>query len=543
MSAPSGFFGRIKQLASETAIYGVSSIVGRMLNFLLFPFYSHVFPPEAYGVLSIVYAAFIFFNIVYQYGMESAYLKYASDASSRTERQKVFSTVSWSLMVTSIGLGALLIALRDPTAALIGLEAEWTWLLYYVAVILLLDTLAVVPFAELRLQHRPWRFAIIRLINVGVNIALNIYLILGLGMGIEAVFLANAIASGVMVLLLIPQYVERFRLTFDRIVWRKLMRFGLPFVPGGLGYAVTDRINLFFLKRMDGDTVEALYGDEMDADRLREQAEQAARDAMEGHDTVPPEVGQQMLDAANAVYGSYVVGVFNGVLKLALLMMLLMQMFRFAWQPFFLQRADDPDAKQLFARVFTLLTAAGLLVFLGVSFYAREIVAIPLPGDYELVNPRYWLGLFIVPVALIAYLFQGWYYVFSAGAYLTENTKYFVHCTLLGAAVALGANAVLVPTLGMIGAAWATALAYATMALSLLFIVQKFYYVPYEWGRVLSMSGCAIGLYFLWELVPALQHWAIEAGLIVAFAASLVAFRIIPAGSLRRLLSEWRSTG
>ncbi|NBB85409.1 MAG: oligosaccharide flippase family protein [Bacteroidetes bacterium] len=541
MAASRSFFGRIKQLASETAIYGVSSIVGRMLNFLLFPFYSHVFPPEAYGVLSIVYAAFIFFNIVYQYGMESAYLKYATDAPDRRARQQVFSTVSWSLLVTSLGLGALLLLGRVPVASAIGLEQQWTWLLYYVALILLLDTLAIVPFAELRLQHRPWRFAIIRLLNVSVNIGLNLYLILGLGMGIEAVFLANAIASGVTVVLLLPQYAAQLRLCFDRQVWRKLLRFGLPFIPGGLGYAIADRVNLFYLKRLDGDTVQALYGDALDTERLQAQAEAAARGVAEGHDKISPEVGQQMLDAANAVYGSYVVGVFNGVLKLAILMMLLMQMFRFAWQPFFLQRASDPDARRLFARIFTLLTAAGLLVFLGVSFFARELVAIPLPGDYELINPRYWMGLFIVPVALIGYLFQGWYYVFSAGAYLTEKTRYFVHCTLAGATVALIANAVLVPTFGMLGAAWATTLAYATMALMLLLIVQRFYYVPYEWGRVGGMFGLAVGLYGAWELVPTLQHPLVEVSLLGVFAGSLLALRIIPPRSLRRLVREWRA--
>jgi len=540
MAASNSFFGRIKQLASETAIYGVSSIVGRMLNFLLFPFYSHVFPPEAYGVLSIVYAAFIFFNIVWQYGMESAYLKYATDAGRGAERRRVFSTVSWSLVISSAAMGGVLLLLQQPTALVIGLEQEWTYLLYYVALILLLDTLCIVPFAELRLQHRPWRFALIRLLNVSVNIGLNLYLILGLGMGIEAVFLANAIASGITVLLLVPEYTAQFRFTFDRTLWRKLLRFGLPFVPGGLGYAIADRVNLFYLKRLDGDTVQALYGDSIDSERLQARAEEAAQQAAEGYTVISPEVGQQMVDAAHAVYGSYVVGVFNGVLKLAILMMLLMQMFRFAWQPFFLQRANDPDARQLFARVFTLLTAAGLLVFLAVSFYAEQIVAFPLPGDYELINQRYWMGLFIVPIALIGYLFQGWYYVFSAGAYLTENTRYFVHCTLAGAAVALVANAVLVPTYGMLGAAWATALAYATMALMLLVIVQRFYYVPYEWGRILMMGALAVGLYVLWTQVPMLQHGAVELGLLGIFALSLIALRIVPLHSLRRLLLTWR---
>lgn len=480
---------RIRKLASETAIYGLSSVVGRMINFLLFPFYSHVFSPDAYSVVGVVYAAFVFLNILYQYGLESAYLKYA--AAQPAARPAVFSTATWSLLGSSVVLSLLMLAVQRSVGALIGLEAPWP-VLGYAALILVLDTLAVVPLAELRLQNRAWTFAAVRLVNIGVNVGLNLVLILGLGWGVEAVFVANIAASAATLLQLAPVYHRSLRWTFDRALWRQLLAFGLPFVPGGLGYAVTDRVNLFFLAQMDDATVARHHGAGHDAD--------------------------------------YVVGLFSGVVKLAIFLALFVQMFRFAWQPFFLQHARDDDAPALFARVFTLLTAVMLFVLLGVSFFLHELVALPLPGGRVLIAEAYWPGLVIVPVAMLGYLFQGWYYHFSAGAYIENKTRFFIHATLAGSVVALVLNVLLVPRFGLLGAAWATTAAYFVMAATLLFLVQAFYRVPYAWGRVAVMGLMAAGLFGAWQSVPALHVWWTEVLLLMAFVLGLLLFRIVPPG-------------
>ena len=528
--------GRLRQLASETAIYGLSSILARLLNFLLFPFYSHVFAPDAYGVISIVYTAFLFFNIVYQYGMESAYLRFAVEADE-DGRRRVFSTAVGSLLGTSLVLSALIVLFPAPVAALIDLEARYRWLLYYMAVILVLDTLAVVPFAELRLRNRAWRFALIRLAGVAVNIGLNVLLLVGLHLGVAGVFMANAAASATTLLLLTPEFLRLWRPMFDARLWRRLLRFGLPFLPGGLGYAITDRINLLFLKRMTPEQVRRLYGDRFDLEALAHEAERAARAVLErAGGVLTPEVQQRMAEAAQAVYGNHVVGVYNGVLKLAIFLMLVVQMFRFAWQPFFLQHARDPDAPQLFARVFSLLTAVSLLVLLSVSFFAAEIVRLPLPGGYALINPRYWTGLFIVPVALLGYVFQGWYYVFSVGAYLRHRTALFIPATLAGAAVALLFNALLVPRVGMLGAAWATTLAYAIMALVLWGLTRPHYAVPYRWRQVLALGAWSAVLFGAWHTWPALQRPLFELLLLVGWAAALPVLRVVTPAELRALL-------
>lgn len=519
----SSFISRIKKLASETAIYGISSILARMVNFALFPLYLNVLPTDEWGIVSKVFVLFAFLNIVFQYGMESAYLKYASVSEEAERKKTTFSTAFWSLLGSSLVLAlALMFLFRDAVGVALEVREQWRFLFYYAGGILLLDALLVVPFAELRLQSQPWRFAFVRLTGVLVNVGLNLYLLLAAGWGLEAIFFANLVASGTQLLLLAPTLGKELRLRFDGQLWRQLMLFGLPFVPGGLGYVVTEKVNIFFLNEVPPDRIHAMYDGVFD---LSEVARRAAAAAEAAGDPA----------AANAVYSDYLVGVFYGVLKLAVLMALVVQMFRYAWQPFFLQHAKDADAPRLFARIFTLFTAGAAFVVLGVSFFMHELVAFPLPGGRYLIPPSYWPALFVVPIALVGYVFQGWYYNFAAGAYLENQTKYFIHCTLAGSVLALVLNAVFVPQYGMVAAAWATTLAYVLMAVLLHVIIQRHYPIPYEWGSVLRALLLAGGLFALWTTLPALQVWWIEALLLLGYLVGLVALRVVPLASLRRM--------
>ncbi|TDI70921.1 MAG: polysaccharide biosynthesis protein [Bacteroidetes bacterium] len=504
------FRTRINKLAAETAVYGVSSVFGRLINFLLFPFYSNVFAPDVYGPVIVVYAAFVFLNIIYQYGMEAAYLKYAANSPDADEKTRTFSTAVWSLFLTASLFSACIYFFKAPVGGLLGLEPSHYTLLNFAAGILMLDTLTVVPYAELRLQNKPWRFATVRVAGIVVNVGLNLVFILVMDMGIEAIFLANLIASGTSFILLSPAFRQHFRFQFNRIRFRELLRFGLPFVPGGLGYALSERVNIFFLERMPSDRILELYGSDPAIAAL---ADKAATDG-------------------NSIYAEFIVGAYGGMIKLAIILALVVQMFRYAWQPFFLQHADDEDAASLFGRVFTLFTAALLVVFLAVAFLAQELVSIPLSGDRFLIAPAYWIGLNIIPVALLGYIFQGFYYHFSAGVYIQNKTKFFVLCTLAGSAVALGLNILLVPQFGMIAAAWATTSSFAVMAIFLFMLVRRVYPVPYEWGRVFSLIAGAIVLYVLWNANDSLQIWWIE--LLLLSGYTLVAVFISGAKKIRR---------
>lgn len=502
---------RIGRLASETAIYGISSVVGRLINFLLFPLYSQVFDPDVYQPVAILYAAFIFLNILYQHGMESSYLKFATDRKEGSGRSRTFGTAVLSVSLVGLALSALIWLLPDPVSRVIQLDARYGELLMLGGWILLLDALAIVPFADLRLRNQPWRFAGIRLANIAVNVGLNLWFIFGLDWGVRGVLMANVVASGVSLFLLLPTTLSRFGAP-DGSLWIQLLRFGLPFIPGGIGYAITERINLFFLEQMEPLQAMAKY-----------------RLTSETH----PDLHARALEFGNEVFTDHVVGVYGGIIKLAVLMALFVQMFRYAWQPFFLQHQDDEDAPALYGRVFRLLTLVLLTAFLGISFFAQELVALPLPGGRTLIAESYWLGLSIIPLALIGYVFQGWYYHFSAGAYIRGLSKYFLHATLAGSAVALTLNATLVPTQGMMAAALATSAAYAVMAMTLLMFIRGHYPVPYAWGRVGAAALLAMVCFMAWYFLPVLQVWYLELVLVGAFALMTARMLDISVGTLR----------
>jgi len=494
---------RIGRLASETAVYGISSVVGRLINFLLFPLYSQVFDPDVYQPIAILYAAFIFFNILYQHGMESAYLKFATDRKELSGRSRAVGTAVLSISLVGLAISALIWLLPEPISRLIQLDIRYAELLMLGGWILLLDALAIVPYADLRLRNRAWTFAGVRMANVAVNVGLNLWFILGLEWGVRGVLMANLIASLVAFVLLLPSLATRMGKP-DGSLWGKLLRFGLPFVPGGIGYAITERINLFFLDTMEPMRAVSLY--ELTPESYPELHARAA------------EFGEQ-------IFTEHVVGVFGGIIKLAVLMALFVQMFRYAWQPFFLQHQEDEDAPALFGRVFALLTLVLLTAFLGISFFADELVALPLPGSRTLIAETYWMGLSIIPIALVGYVFQGWYYHFSAGAYIRGVSKYFLHATLAGSTVALVLNATLVPTHGMWAAALATSAAYAVMAMTLLGLIRSDYPVPYAWSRIVLAVALAGSLFGAWLRIPMMQHWVIEFILIGVF--SLAGARIL----------------
>ncbi|HYE58992.1 MAG TPA: lipopolysaccharide biosynthesis protein, partial [Rhodothermales bacterium] len=441
--------------------------------------------------------AFVFLNILFTYGLESAYLKYAAGDEGRARVHDVFSTATLSLLGTSLLLGGLFLLLPEMLALASGVTGEGGdavlsgRIVAYVVAILVLDTLAVVPFAELRLEGRAWTFALTRVASILVNIGLNVWLIVGLGRGVEAVFEANVAASALTLLLLVPVYARLLRPRFDRGLWRELVAFGLPFVPGGLGYALTERASLFGLQALPS--------------------------------RVPGTTGTDQ------------VGLFNATWKLGVFMMLVVQMFRFAWQPFFLQHAKDPDAKPLFARVFTLLAAGLWTLFLIISFFAYEIATLPLPGGRTLIGPAYLGGLVVVPLALAAYLFQGWYYAFSAGLYIEKQTKYFAHATAVGSVLAVVATVALVPSFGIVGAGWANVVGYAAMAAVLYRYAQRAYSIRFDWRKAGATSGLALGLFALWSFVPTLQRWYVEAGMLVLFGIGLRVLGVVPRGLLDRL--------
>lgn len=447
---------KLKQLFSDTLIYGISSVLARFINYLLVPLHTKVYTTAQYGIVGLIYSSIAFLNIIFTFGMESAYLRYGED---RDKARDVFKTVQLTLLGTSTVLALLLWFSAPALMPLINLPPESKRVFLMMIGIIWFDTLSIVPFAELRLVRKTLLYAGVRTVHVLINIALNLWLILGLHLGIEAVFIANLVASGCVTLFLAAYTHGMWRGGWNSTLLKKAVYFGLPFVPAGAGFIINKMIDRFFLANyLDLETAAALYG----------------------AGTTPLEV----------------TGIYAACYKLGAFMLLLIQMFRYAWQPFFLQHSGDEEAPELFADTFLYFNIAAGAVFLGVALFVEKIVRIRIPFfDAYLVAPEYWSGLAIVPIILAAHWFHGWYMNFSAGIFIKEKTSLFPKVTLIGAAVTIVANLVLIPFFGMMGSAWATLGSYAVMALLLYKETTNLFDVPYSIiraGAMLLIAGFCI---------------------------------------------------
>jgi O-antigen/teichoic acid export membrane protein len=444
---------RIKELVSDTAVYGLSSVVARFLNYLLVPFYTGFFEPAAYGVISLIYAAIVFLNVIFTFGMESAYIRYATE---REQSKNVFRTIQTALFLVGTVFAMLMLLGSGWLMGLMSLDGDGASIMYILLIgILWFDTLSIVPYAELRLLRKSFTYAGYRIINVIINLTLNIYLVAYLGWGIEAVLWSNVIASGVTAIGLWIYTRAQFAGRFDTVILKQALLFGLPYVPNGLGFAVNEVIDRFFLNSMSPEHIQQIYG--------------------------------------IAYSPEDITGIYNACYKLAIFMLLSVQMFRMAWQPFFMKYSKSEDNKPLFADVFDWFNILSASIFMLVSLFVYEIVAINVPIlNGTLIDSRYWEGLHIVPVLLLAYWFQGWFVVFSAGIFIKDQTAKLPVITLVGAAITLILNIILVPFMGMMGAAIATLVCYAVISIMLLRTAKKAMNIPYRVARALIiMLVCA----------------------------------------------------
>ncbi|MFA5140044.1 MAG: oligosaccharide flippase family protein [Elusimicrobiota bacterium] len=434
----------IRVLGKETLAYGLSTVLARLLNFLLLPLHTHFLLPGDFGVQTTVYAYIAILNIVFQLGMDQAYLRHAAQKGAKVET--VFSTAFWPLLGSAVLLASAMHWLAAPLAVLGGVEAGAAPFMRYAAWILALDAVTVVPFADLRLSHRVWTYVGVRAFNIALNVCLNFYFLAGLGLGVRGVFLASLVASAATLVLLAPVIAQRLRPACDGALLPELMKFGLPLIPAGISamiVQVADRPIL--LRLMDKETV----------------------------------------------------GVYQANCRLAIPMLMLVAMFDQAWRPFFLERMDKPDSRELYARVFTYSLMTGIFAALALSFFMRDIVAFPLGGGRTLIPHEYWSGLCIVPVALAANVLRGAYINFMASVTISKRTDSLIWVTALGAAVFLAANFLFIPFWGMMGAAWAAVTAQGAMALSLYRVGQKVHPIPYEGKRVallLAAAGVSIAV-------------------------------------------------
>ena len=475
----------LKRLTSESAYYGISTVGARLLGFLLVPFYTNVLPPSEYGIVITLYSYLAFLNVAFTWGMEPAFMRYFTDADERGKKE-LFSAALWFIAVVSIACTVFIHIFTTPVATAASIPIRWEHILLYGAWTIVLDACNSIPFALLRMTNKPKVFAAIRFGSILLNIALNVYLIVYLGMGIDAVFIAGLLASGLSTLFLLPYTIRQVRFTFPATTVKKLLAYGVPAVPALLASVTVSAIDKPILNYL-----------------------------------MSPEV----------------VGVYQANYKLGIFMMLIVSMFQFAWQPFFLQMKSQPNAKEMFARVMTYFSLIAVFVFLVLSFMIDDIVHISIMGRY-IIHPDYWGGLGIVPVILLSYVFTGLYYISNAGLFIENRTKYLGIIAGAGAVVNIGANFLLIPIAGMYGAAVATLAAYVTMAGLSYIITQRIYPVRYEFMRLGKIALAAALCFAAWEYgnigdyIPELLS---EVALVAGYIALLWVFRFFSRGELQEI--------
>ncbi len=428
-------FKELKALSRETLIYGLSTVMGRLLNFFLLPLYTHALSPADYGIVATLFSYLAFLNVLYGYGISFAFMRYYK-TEEKLSGAEVFSTAFWSVLITSLVFSFFLIGqsawisriAQIPDRSLILISAG----------ILAFDALALTPFARLRMNHRAGLYVGLKIINIALNIVLSYVFLVTLKKGVGGVFWAGLISSFLTFVLILPFSWAELRLKFSSGIWTRLLRFGLPLLPAGLSAMMVQVIDRPILKFMTNDAA---------------------------------------------------VGIYQANYRLGIFMMMVVNMFDSAWRPFFLQRGYRPDSRNLFARILTYFAVGGSIIFLGITFFIAYLVMPRVFGGKSLIPSVYWAGLSLVPVVTLGYLFDGIYINFLAPVTLAEKSEYVAYAAALGAAVNVGTNLLWIPRWGMMGAAFATLAAYASMAAFLFLLGRRLYPVPYEWKRLLHLSG------------------------------------------------------
>ncbi len=485
----------LKSLASQTAIYGASSVVGRFLNYLLVPLFTYTFAPAEYGVVAELYAYMGFLAVLLTFGLETGYFRFRADGGWAPAL--VYATVLRVLVLANLAFFLALFVWRQPIADLLR-YAEHPEYVWWVAAILALDSIGAVAFARLRAENRAWRFALVKLIEIAANIGLNLFFILvcrqafaedpdsllgGLwnpAIGIGYVFLANLAASGLKLVLLAPEL--RGALSgFDLTLFRRLMRYSLPMVIIGLAGIVNEMLDRAALKYL-------LPGD----------------------------------DATNLAQ----LGIYSACYKLSILMMLFIQAFRYAAEPFFFAQAKQANAQAIYAAVLNWFVIFCVFIFLLVTLY--------LDVFQYFIGAPYREGLFVVPVLLLANLLLGIYINLSIWYKLTDRTLLGAWVTLAGSAVTVALLFWSVPRYGYAGAAWAHLACNLVMVGLSYALGRRYYPVPYDLKRVFGYIGFGLALYGTSRVLVGHLDWNALATGTLLLAVFLILTYVIDGRRLRR---------
>ncbi|MEN2281582.1 polysaccharide biosynthesis C-terminal domain-containing protein [Algoriphagus sp. SE2] len=439
----------LKNLASQTAVYGLSSILGRSINFLLIIVYTAYLSKEDLGAFTGIYALIGFLNIIFTYGMETAFFRFST--GKNLDPKKVYNNSQSLLLTSSLILGSFLY-LGAP------LLADWmdypgqAYLFRWSALLLTFDAILAIPFAKLRLDNKAFTFAGAKILNILLNVGFNLIFIILIpylisndfiqdgfwgyrnDWGVEYILLANLFANG----LIVPWVwwkAGMFQYQLNSTIIRPMWKYSLPLLFMGLAGVTNELISRLLFEYL------------------------------------LPENYFSGLSSREAA------GVFGANFKLAILMNLVIQAFKYAAEPFFFKKSSDKNSPILYAKVMHAFILFCTILMIAISVNLHWI------GPLFLRRPGYEEGLFIVPILLMGYLLLGVYFNLSIWFKITDQTKYSFWITLIGALVSIAIIWALVPIWGFFGASLSTLGCYLIMCVLCYSYGQKFYPIPYQTGK------------------------------------------------------------
>ena len=446
--------------------YGVSSIIARFINYLLTPYLTFKFSESQYGEMSMVYAFIPFMNVVFTYGMETAYFRF----STKENKEEVFNTTSISILSSTLLLSIVLILFYKPLATLLQIENHSEYLLMSAAIIGL-DTLTTIPYARLRQDGRPKKFAFTKLFGIIINI-ISLYFFLSIcpkwiaqnpnhwcttffvkDWAVGYVLLANLIQSVITLVLLSKEFMG-FKWQFNTVLWKNMMLYGMPLIVAGFAGMINETFDRIMLG--------------------------------------------WWAPVHSVMEAKAEVGIYAACYKLSILISLSVQAFRMGAEPFFFKQSTESNAPRTYARVMKFFVITLCIMFLAVSMYLDI-------WKYFIRNPRMYVGLRVVPILLLANMFLGIYYNLSVWYKLANKTMAGAWITLVGAVLTMIINYFFIPYYSYMACAWATFACYGSMMVVSYVWGQKHYRIPYAWKKLLAYMVISVILYFIHKGITSLS--------------------------------------
>ncbi len=452
----------LKKLANQTLIYGSPTIIGRLLNYLLVPFHTYIFlEPKDYGVVTEMYAWVALLMVVLTYGMETAFFRFNS---MHSDKPKVFSTSFLMILSTTSLFLILTLIFSQPIANILKYPLHPEYIQWF-SIIVSFDVISSIPFARLRAENKPLRFAFIKTANIVLNIFFNLFFLWfcplmiqnGIGIsffsliyrpeiGVGYIFIANLIASTIQMLMLLNT-CKGLKLHINWSLIKPMLHYALPLLILGLAGIVNETLDRILIKN---------------------------------------------LSTENPMH---YLGVYGACFKIAVIMSLFIQAFRYAAEPFFFEQFKDKDAKKTYSIVMTYFVIVCSFIFLATTLYLDFIK--------YFVSSRYHEGLHIVPPILLAYMMLGIFFNLSIWYKLTGKTKYGAYISVGGAVITLIVNFSLIPIIGYTAAAWGHFVSYFCMMLVSYFLGQKHYPINYDLKKIAFYSFTSIALFLIsYYLIP-----------------------------------------